>query len=175
MVQSIPTVLVYYGGKRLISSGAQYAVRAMLDMADNAGGTIVTTRQISERQGLPRVFLTKIVERLVHAGLLRSHRGAKGGLVLAKSAHEINLREIIEAIDGPLHNTPCVIRTDDYLCDDRCPIYTAWTTALNKFVELLESHTLASLVCSQIPVYCKFGKVVGTPAYSRIIDGPGVI
>lgn len=141
------------GGKKLISSAARYGVKAMLDIVNNADEARVRTCEISERQRIPRAFLTKIIERLVHAGLLTSQRGANGGLALAKPVHEIPLLEIVEAINGHIRRNPCFIRPDKCVCNRECPIYEAWDVMQNNFAELLANHTLGSMVCGKKPVH----------------------
>jgi Rrf2 family protein len=125
----------------------------MLHIASSADAPRITTGEISERRRIPRVFLTKIIGRLVHAGLLASQRGAHGGLTLAKPIHEIKLLEIVEAIDGPIRRTPCFIRPDECICNRRCPIYDSWNAMQNSFAESLEKHTLDSIVCGKEPVH----------------------
>ncbi|MDP2917183.1 MAG: Rrf2 family transcriptional regulator [Dehalococcoidia bacterium] len=155
----------------MISSGARYAIRAMLYIAHHAYGT-VTTREISERKKIPRVFLTKIIERLVHAGLLTSRRGFQGGVALALPAEKITLRKVIESIDGPLVDNPCLIRPEECECEEECPANLAWLSVYNKLIELMESHTIASMACIKEPV-CPDNPLVssGTSARQRRVRG----
>ena len=92
-----------------ISRGAEYAIRAMLDVAAAGGKAQETTKEVAEHQGIPKVFLPKIVQRLVQAGLLRAHRGPSGGIALSRLPGEINMRQIIEAMDGPIALNACLI------------------------------------------------------------------
>ena len=151
MIPITPYLATNKGGK-LITSAARYAVKAMLDLATHAGEARVTTREISERQRIPKPFLTKIIERLIHAGLVVSQRGTRGGLALSKPAHGITFLEIVEAIDGSITRTPCFVRPDECICNRRCPIYEAWDVMQNNFVELLKNHTLDSVGCVKKPV-----------------------
>jgi Rrf2 family iron-sulfur cluster assembly transcriptional regulator len=80
----------------------QYAICGSFDLAYNGGGAPVQIRVISERQAIPARYLEQIFQRLRRAGLVESKRGPGGGYTLARPASEISLREIIEALEGPL-------------------------------------------------------------------------
>ena len=106
-----------------ISRGAEYAIRAMLDVAATEGEDVATTRKVAEHQGIPKVFLPKIVQRLAQAGLLRAHRGPAGGIALSRPPEEINLRQIIEAMDGPIALNNCIILPGECPRGSICPVH----------------------------------------------------
>ncbi len=91
-----------------LSSMADYAVVTMSAAARHCGGARVSAAQLAEETGLPAPTVQKLVSRLTAAGLLRSSRGAGGGLKLARPAAAINLADIIEAVEGPIAMTACV-------------------------------------------------------------------
>jgi Rrf2 family protein len=130
-----------------LTRSADYAVRAMLDIADQdtIGPGRARTHKIAQRQDIPPALLAKLVPLLVRAGLLDSQRGARGGLALARPASEINLLEIIEAIEGPISLNRCT--TSNAQCDrvEHCPVYPVWKKAQEHLVNLLQSTTLADL------------------------------
>ncbi len=80
----------------------QYAICGSFDLAYNGGGKPVQIRVISERQAIPVRYLEQIFQRLRRAGLVDSKRGPGGGYTLARPPVEISLREIVEALEGPL-------------------------------------------------------------------------
>jgi len=129
-----------------ISRSAEYAIRAMLDVAAADGGVQETTKKVAEHQGIPKVFLPKIVQRLVQAGLMRAHRGPAGGIALSRSADQINMRQIIEAMDGPIALNTCLILPDECPRQSICPIHETWVKTQRDLLESLESITLADLV-----------------------------
>ena len=129
-----------------ISRGAEYAIRAMLDIAAAEGGALETTKEVAERQGIPKVFLPKIVQRLVQAGLLRAHRGPAGGIALSMSPDEINLRQIIEAMDGPIALNNCLLTPGECPRESICPIHEIWVTTQDDLLKGLENITLSKLV-----------------------------
>ena len=105
-----------------------------------------TTREVAEHQGIPKVFLPKIVQRLVQAGLLRAHRGPAGGIALSRPPDQINMRQIIEAMDGPIALNTCLILPSECPRESICPIHEIWVKTQDDLLSGLESITLSKLV-----------------------------
>lgn len=91
-----------------LSSMADYAVVVMSAAARHCGTARVSSVQLAEETGLPAPTVQKLVSRLTSAGLLRSSRGARGGLQLARPAAAITLADIVEAVEGPIALTACI-------------------------------------------------------------------
>ncbi|MCP5055792.1 MAG: Rrf2 family transcriptional regulator [bacterium] len=85
-----------------LSLQSQYAICGMFDLAYHGEEGPVQVRVIGERQRIPRRFLEQIFQRLRKAGLVRGKRGPGGGYVLARDAEQVTLRDIVEAVEGPL-------------------------------------------------------------------------
>lgn len=85
-----------------LSLQAQYAICGVFDLAYHAGGGPVQVRVIGERQHIPARYLEQIFQRLRRARLIRGKRGPGGGYTLARAPKEITLRDVIEAVEGPL-------------------------------------------------------------------------
>jgi Rrf2 family protein len=85
-----------------LSLKAQYAVCGVFDLAYNGAGEPVQVRVIGERQQIPARYLEQIFQRLRRAKLVRGKRGPGGGYVLARPPAEITLRDVIEAVEGPV-------------------------------------------------------------------------
>ncbi|HYB12631.1 MAG TPA: Rrf2 family transcriptional regulator [Myxococcota bacterium] len=85
-----------------LSLQVQYAVCGVFDLAYNGQGEPVQIRVISERQGIPARYLEQIFQRLRRARLVQSKRGPGGGYTLARRPAEITLRDVVEAVEGPL-------------------------------------------------------------------------
>ena len=85
-----------------LSLQAQYAVCGVFDLAYNGGGAPVQVRVIGDRQRIPSRYLEQIFQRLRRARLVQGKRGPGGGYTLARAASEITLRDVIEAVEGPL-------------------------------------------------------------------------
>ena len=91
-----------------ITRQADYAVRAMVYLAQLGPDRRAATSQIAKEKQIPPSFLAKIVSQLSVAGLLQTSRGARGGVSLAKPAEQITLLDVVEAIDGPILLNECV-------------------------------------------------------------------
>jgi Rrf2 family protein len=85
-----------------ISAKADYAVRAVVELAAAPDEKPVKAERIATSQGIPLNFLENILGELRHAGVVRSHRGAEGGFRLAKPPEEVSVADIIRAVEGPL-------------------------------------------------------------------------
>jgi Rrf2 family protein len=118
----------------------------MLDVAAAEGGVRETTREVAEHQGIPKVFLPKIVQRLVQAGLLRAHRGPAGGIALSRPPDQINMRQIIEAMDGPIALNTCLLLPGECPRESICPVHEIWVKTQDDLLSGLESITLSKLV-----------------------------
>lgn len=88
-----------------VSSQVRYAICAVFDLAYNGLGEPVQTRVVGERQKIPVRYLEQIFQRLRRVHLVEARRGPRGGFRLARPAAEITLRDIVEAIEGPLAPT----------------------------------------------------------------------
>jgi Rrf2 family iron-sulfur cluster assembly transcriptional regulator len=75
-----------------------HAVEAVLDIAYNASDTPVQSKEIAERQGVPRRYLEQVLQQLVHADILRGVRGPRGGYRLARERRRIALGEVVRVV-----------------------------------------------------------------------------
>ena len=87
-----------------LSRRARYALCGIFDLAYNGAGEPVRVQTIGERQGIPFRFLEQIFQGLRKAGLVAGKRGPGGGYVLVRRPEEITLREVVEAVEGPLED-----------------------------------------------------------------------
>lgn len=131
----------------LISLQADYAMRVLVDVAQHqARGVAVVTREIAERQRVPRVFLTKIVAQLASHGMLRTQRGKGGGVMLGKAPDDINLLAVIETFEGSLQFNQCAHDAKCCGLSEGCAIRGFWRTAEKHLKGFLGARTLADLL-----------------------------
>lgn len=84
-----------------LSSKVEYTLLALLELASHSNKFCpLTTAAINEKHNIPERYLEQILATLRRGGLVRSHRGAKGGFVLAREPHDITLLEVITLMDG---------------------------------------------------------------------------
>jgi len=112
-----------------ISRQADYAIRAILDLARIPAGKLTQTREIAYRQEIPEKYLPTIIRTLVRAGLIRTLRGSHGGVSLSRPSEEITLRDVVEAIDGPILLNRCHIRPGE------CSVGASGVCSLHEFWE----------------------------------------
>jgi Rrf2 family protein len=86
-----------------LSQGTVYALHALTYLARHEGDCPVASHLIARAQGIPELYLLKILKSLAQAGLLHSLRGPNGGYRLARKPKDISLLEVMEALEGPLH------------------------------------------------------------------------
>ena len=122
-----------------------YAVRAMLALAAGKSGQVTTGRDIAEQMAIPVAFLPRVMADMVAAGLVRSTTGRSGGYVLARSAEEIALLEVIEAVEGDSRRTTCVLRGGPCGQDGHCQVHDVFFAAQDALLERLRGVTLAAL------------------------------
>jgi Rrf2 family protein len=124
-----------------ISRRTDYGVRLILDLAGLPAGRRASTQEIAERQNIPAPFLAKIISQLSLSGLVNTHRGAGGGVMLARPPAEISLLQVIEALDGPVRLNRCAV--DPGMCprDETCPVHQVWTRAQESLVTTLHDTT----------------------------------
>ena len=126
-----------------ITRQADYAVRAMVYLAQLAPDERAATGQIAKEKSIPPSFLAKIVSQLSVAGLLKTSRGARGGVSLAKSADAISLLDVVEAIDGPILLNDCVGEMSTCNYDDTCPLKPVWCDAQKMLLDHLSKANFA--------------------------------
>jgi Rrf2 family protein len=131
-----------------ITQQADYAVRAVLELALQPPGVRLSCETIARRHTIPLAFLTKICARLVTEGILQSQRGVKGGVQLARPAAEINLLEVVEAIDGPITFNRCNRRPSECARSRTCPVHSVWSELCREFRARLASYTFAAIAAS---------------------------
>src|ERR1700740_3673640 len=85
-----------------VTAKADYAVRAVIELADSRQGAPRKVDDIAQAQGIPVSFLENILTQLRSSGIVRSQRGPEGGYWLAQPADEGNLAQVIRAVEGPL-------------------------------------------------------------------------
>jgi Rrf2 family protein len=131
-----------------ITQQADYAVRAVLELALQPPGVRLSCETIARRHTIPLAFLTKICARLVTEGILQSQRGVKGGVWLARPAGEINLLQVVEAIDGPITFNRCNRKPSECARSRTCPVHSIWSELCREFRARLVAYDFAAMAAS---------------------------
>ncbi|MBQ6165325.1 MAG: Rrf2 family transcriptional regulator [Clostridia bacterium] len=111
----------------MISTKGRYALRVMLDLAQQDEGIYVPLKDIAERQQISKKYLEIIVKDLVKAKLVKASSGKGGGYMLSRGAGEYSVGEILEATEGSLASVAC-LAGDEQTCPraESCPTLPMW-------------------------------------------------
>ncbi|WP_379554532.1 SUF system Fe-S cluster assembly regulator [Qipengyuania sp. DGS5-3] len=133
-----------------LSKLADYAVLTMSQASRHCGGQRVSAAELAQETGLPTPTVQKLVSRLVGAGLLRSVRGAGGGLQLARPAAAITVADIVEAVEGPIALVEC-IEGEGCTLDHSCTAKAHWPQVNDAVRGALANISLTQLAATQLP------------------------
>ena len=130
----------------MLSRPCTYAIRALTYLAMQPPGKLCGSREISGGESIPNSFLCKILLDLRRKRLLRSYKGTGGGYELALPPEEINLLMIVQAIEGELSFSGCILEDKECSAHGECALHDSWLDLRNQLVRFLETQTLADLV-----------------------------
>lgn len=129
-----------------VSRKIDYALRAVIHLAnEEASERACTVGEIAARERVPRQFLEKIVQELIHKGLVRSQRGPRGGYVLARPPDQVTFRHVIEAVEGPISLNACTGEHADCSLLGACGMERVWREGQRRVMELFERTTIADV------------------------------
>lgn len=120
-----------------------------MDIALNSDGGPVLLKDIARRQDISAQYLEHLVAPLIRAGILRSIRGAKGGIALAKPPEEIRLSRVIEVLEGSVAPVECVDNAALCARSAQCVTRDVWGEIKAAIMGVLESLTLKDLMDRQ--------------------------
>jgi len=129
-----------------LSTRGRYAARALLDLACHQGAAPIPLKDIARRQGISLYYLEHIVMPLATAGIVRSLRGASGGIRLARPPQQIRLSEILRLVEGSLVPVACVANPEICPRSKMCVTREIWAELDRVISVVLESTTLQDLV-----------------------------
>lgn len=129
-----------------VSRRVDYALRATIHLSRQESGRAASVAEISTTEAIPRKFLEKIIQDLIHAGLVLSRRGAHGGYLLARPAGEISFMEVLEAVDGPISLNVCVGAPHVCSVSTTCGMQHIWQEGQRRLIDYFGSTTLDDLL-----------------------------
>jgi FeS assembly SUF system regulator len=150
-----------------LSRLTDYGIVLMAHLAQCEPGATHNAREVAEQTRLPLPVVSKILKSLARAGLLVSHRGARGGFTLARPAREITVPQMIAALEGPIGLTECTQHPGACAQEGTCHVREPWQRINHAVRAALARITLADLTASN---------AVGTliPLASLGVDPEGV-
>jgi Rrf2 family protein len=136
-----------------MSAKAEYAVRAMIELATEEPGVLVTTDTLATAQGIPPQFLVDILTALRNDRLVRSQRGRDGGYELARPAAQISIADVLRCIDGPLASVRDIGLGDLPYSGPTAALTDVWRALRASMRSVLEETSLADVATGGLPVH----------------------
>ncbi|MBI2958015.1 MAG: Rrf2 family transcriptional regulator [Chloroflexi bacterium] len=143
-----------------ISTRGQYGARALVDLARHYGEGSVQLKDVARRQSVSVRYLQHLLTPLIKAGIVKSVRGAHGGVALGRAPEDIRLGEVIELLEGSMAPVECV--DDPSACERTagCVTRDVWAELKKAMTDVLDSTTLKDLADrqrekerTQVPMY----------------------
>jgi len=129
-----------------IARQTDYAARMLLHLASLGEGASASIAEMAAERLLPVPFVRRVVAQLVAAGILKTTRGAKGGVRLGRPAAAISLGDLVEAMEGPIALNECVHTPNACPFARACPVQKAWTDVSDKLAKHLASIRFDTLI-----------------------------
>lgn len=131
----------------MISTRGRYAIRFMIDLAEQPDGTLVPLGDTAKRQGISKKYLEIVVKQLVAAGMVKGVSGKGGGYCLLREPHEYTALEVLQTTEGSLAPVAC-LRNGAEECQrrDHCQTLPMWTKFDSMVNSFFEGITIADLV-----------------------------
>ena len=138
----------------MISTRGRYALRVMLDLAENDNGTYIPLKDIAERQEISKKYLEIIVKDLVKSGFLTAVSGKGGGYRLSRAPEDYTIGERLELMEGPLAPVAC-LADGEVSCprSENCLTLPMWKEYYQLIHEFFYSRKLSDLLNDRDPVY----------------------
>ncbi len=133
-----------------LTRAADYAVRVMIHLATLPREARVSLPAIARATSAPESFLSKVMQALTRARLVSSRRGQMGGFQISLRGWQSSMREVIEAIDGPLTLNVCLNGGRACSRQSWCPAHPVWAEAQQKLLEVLDGALIVDLAAGSV-------------------------
>ncbi len=134
-----------------VTAKADYAVRAVVELADSRQDSPRKVDEVAKAQSIPVSFLENILTQLRSSGIVRSQRGPEGGYWLAHPADEVNLAQIIRAVEGPLVGVRGQRPEEVEYAGSAESLQQVWVALRANLRKVLENVTVADVAAGRLP------------------------
>lgn len=134
-----------------VTAKADYAVRAAVELAAGSQDAPRKVDEVAQAQGIPLSFLENILTQLRSSGIVRSQRGPEGGYWLARPAEEVNLAQVIRAVDGPLVGVRGQRPEEIEYKGSAESLQQVWIALRANLRKVLEHVTVADVAAGKLP------------------------
>ncbi len=130
-----------------LTSRGNYGILAVYYIAQKADDDYISIGEIIENSQIPKPYLSKILQDLCRGGILVSRRGSGGGFSLARHPRNINLKDVIEVIEGKIYLVSCLQKAATcWQGGDDCPIVPLWVTLQGFIAEIIGSISFEDII-----------------------------
>lgn len=123
----------------------EYAIRGIIYLAKQPVGKVILVSEVAEATGVSQTFLAKIFQSFAKLGLVNSFRGTGGGFLLGRPAAKITLRQVVEAVEGPIMPNRCLFEDGSCSREAECTVHPIWRKIQKDVSSILDSVTLEEL------------------------------
>lgn len=134
-----------------VTAKADYAVRAVVELAGSSQQSPRKVDEVAKAQKIPVSFLENILTQLRSAGVVRSQRGPEGGYWLAHPAQDINLAQVIRAVEGPLVGVRGQPPQEIEYVGSAASLQQVWIAVRANLRKVLEQVTVADVAAGKLP------------------------
>ena len=133
------------GSTMQLTRAADYAVRVMIHLTTIPAGERSLLPDLAKATGAPASFLSKVLQGLGRSGLIDSRRGQSGGFEALPLGRQASMRNVIEAIDGPIYLNLCLMSGASCSRKSYCPAHPFWAKAQEAMLAVLDTTMVADL------------------------------
>ena len=122
-----------------------YALRGLRFLLRHPRGTVFQISRIANAEGVPEASLSKVFRRMASAGILQTQRGVGGGTSLARDPEQTSLRDVVEAVEGPLPLQGCPLASLTCDAGQKCSVFQAVCRTQRAWLNALETEKITGL------------------------------
>ncbi len=126
----------------IFSKKCEYGLQAVLYLAAQPKASVIPSDEIAKKLGIPKEFISKILQSLTESGIVDSRKGKSGGFFLAKDPSKIRLIDIVAAIDGLSMFNSCVLGFPKCSPENPCPLHSKWGELRTRTYNMLTDETI---------------------------------
>ncbi len=147
-----------------LTRAADYAVRVMIHMSTLPAHERALLPALARATGAPLSFLSKVLQALCRAGFIVSRRGQSGGFEILPPGRKASIREVIEAIEGPICLNLCLVSGNSCSRKSSCTAHPVWAKAQEAMLGVLNTATVADLAMQTVTLQPRASRGKSKPA-----------
>ena len=126
-----------------LKKSTEYAIRILSFMA-RSDKELISAKEILDTIDIPPKYMRRIMTELSASKFIRSVKGRNGGYIFCKKIKDINLTDIINAMEGSESNSACILGLDDCSCETPCVMHDTWMDTKERIIKTFETTNLSN-------------------------------